>query len=86
VSGSRPERGADGRLRVAGCDAVALAFDERATVAVDGGLSDNLEPLYGIRFDALHAAGAYTYSLATTTTASRAPRSCSARTATRARP
>jgi diaminopimelate decarboxylase len=30
-------------------------FGERATVAVDGGLSDNLEPLYGIRFDALHA-------------------------------
>jgi len=30
-------------------------YDERATVAVDGGLSDNLEPLYGIRFDALHA-------------------------------
>ena len=31
------------------------ALDERATVAVDGGLSDNLEPLYGVRFDALHA-------------------------------
>ncbi len=30
-------------------------YDDRATVAVDGGLSDNLEPLYGIRFDALHA-------------------------------
>ena len=30
-------------------------YDARATVAVDGGLSDNLEPLYGIRFDALHA-------------------------------
>ncbi len=26
-----------------------------AIVAVDGGLSDNLEPLYGVRFDAVHA-------------------------------
>lgn len=28
---------------------------ERPLVAVDGGLSDNLEPLYGVRFDAVHA-------------------------------